>query len=94
MKRAVARIFFAVTIAAALLYAGDHVSWRFGFTSQGAQYRTVRVQPYLAVPQKNGRTQFMLEDPVDAKCSTSPFPQGGVSPCWYLRRHAEQRINL
>jgi hypothetical protein len=52
------------------------------------------VQPYLAVPQKNGKTEFILDDPSDQPCSNSLFPQGGAPPCWYLKRHARKRVNL
>lgn len=48
---------------------------------------SVRMQPLLAVPKKNGRTEFILDEPYDAPCVHSLFPHFGAAPCWYAVRH-------
>ncbi len=52
------------------------------------------MQPYVAVPRKDGKTDFMLDPPVDQSCVHSLFPHFGDPPCWYLQRQANKRINL
>jgi hypothetical protein len=94
MKRALMRSALFLVGLVALLYLGDYVRWSTGFPGGRAQFRTIRIQPYAAVPQKNGHTEFLLDDPMDEQCATSLFPHGGAPPCWYLQRHTEQRNNL
>ena len=51
-------------------------------------------QHYDAIPEKNGKVEFALEQPVAQPCVRALFPHRGNPPCWYLSRHAEQRINF
>jgi hypothetical protein len=51
------------------------------------------VQRYDAISEKNNKTEFVYEDPVTEPCVNSLFPHMGYAPCWYLKRHSEQRIN-
>jgi hypothetical protein len=77
-----------------LVYGGDYISIRFRIPGQRAQFGSVHLQPYLAVPQKSGKTEFILDTPVDQTCVYSLFPQLGYQPCWYLSRHKAPRTNL
>lgn len=94
MKILLQRSLLLLVALAVLAYFGDYLSFRFRIPGNRAPFGTVHVQPYLAVPQKNGKTEFILDDPTDQPCSNSLFPQGGAPPCWYLRRHASKRVNL
>lgn len=75
----------------ALFYAGDYVVLRARLPRS---LSTVTVKPYYAVPQKDGKTEFMLLDPEDRTCAQSLLPHMGYPPCWYLRKHTQQRIDL
>jgi hypothetical protein len=77
----------------ALAYVGDSLSLRFQIPER-AQFGTVRIQPYVAVPRKDGRTEFILEDGFDQTCVHSLFPHFGDSPCWILERHRSKRENI
>lgn len=77
--------------AVALVYAGDYVALRARLPRS---LSTVTVEPYYAVPQKNGKTEFMMLDPEDRTCAQSLFPHMGYPPCWYLRQHTQQRIDM
>jgi hypothetical protein len=55
---------------------------------------SVRVYHYLAVPLKSGRYEIDPELTEDVPCVRAMFPQGGSEPCWYLRRHADDRRML
>ena len=52
----------------------------------------VQVQPYYAVPMKDGKTQFIMLDPETDTCIHSLFPHFGYRPCWKTERR--QRINM
>lgn len=87
IKRALA-IAALVVIA---IYLGDYLSARL----RGANaLTTVQVQPYYAVPERGGKTEFMLLDPQDRTCVYALFPHFGYGPCWYVKGKREQRINM
>jgi hypothetical protein len=78
----------------AVVYAGDYLSLRFRIPGNRPQLASVSVQPLLAVPQKNGKYEFMLGDQVSQTCSNSLFPQLGYAPCWYVNRHKQPQIKM
>ena len=85
------RILLGVLAALVLVYAGDDLSVR----ARGPKsISTVTVQPYYAVPLRNGKTEIMLLDPEDQQCVQSVFPHKGYDPCWYLKGHTQQRIQM
>ena len=48
---------------------------------------------YYALHKNKQKTNFMFADPEAQTCVHSLFPHFGYPPCWYLSRHAEQRID-
>ena len=50
-------------------------------------------EPYDAIPQKNGKTEFIFNPPALQTCVNSLFPRQGYDPCWYLQKHTDQRTN-
>lgn len=77
----------------AVVYLADGLSLRLHIPRSRQTLGTVTVQRYDAIAEKNGKTEFAFEDPVVQPCVHSLFPQMGYTPCWYLSRHSEQRIN-
>jgi hypothetical protein len=77
-----------------LLYAGDYASVRFRIPKSREPLGTVLVQPYYAVPLKDGKTELMFLKPENQTCVNSIFPHLGYSPCWYVRRHRDQRTDI
>ena len=57
-------------------------------------YGSVVVSHYYAVLQKNGKTQFIFDPPAAETCVNALFPHSDMQPCWYLKRHPEQRTNI
>ena len=86
MKRALV----AVLVSLVIVYIGDYVALR----SRSEPYGKVTVQNYYAVPRKDGRTEYMLEDPVTKTCVHALFPHRGCAPCWYLSRRTEKREDI
>ena len=89
------RRFFLIAVALiALLYAGDYAWVRFRIPKTRNPFGVVKVQPYYAVRQKNGKDEFYFLEPRDESCVRSLFPHLGHNPCWYVRRNAHKRINM
>jgi hypothetical protein len=86
-KRAVL-IFLA---AVCFLYGAD---WLILQAKGSSGTGTVEVHPYLAVPQKNGKTEIITTDPEDVTCVHSMFPHDGHQPCWYLKGRTQKRIDM
>jgi hypothetical protein len=84
----------ALVVLLAAAYLADYAVLRFRVATNRSATATVTVRPVYAVPQKNRSTEFLLGDPQDQTCVNSLFPHMGDSPCWYLRSHKEQQINM
>jgi hypothetical protein len=76
-----------------LIYIGDYISIAYRIPPGRRQFGSVDVQKVLAVPQKDRKTEFIADPPQPQTCSYSLFPQLGLTPCWYLARHAQQQVN-
>jgi hypothetical protein len=74
-------------------YAVDYGVFRYRVAGNRA-FGQVTVTSYDAVQQKNGKTEFLFNDPQPQTCVKSLFPRAGYPPCWYLQRHTEQRTNI
>jgi hypothetical protein len=80
-------------LALAAVYGMEDLSVRY-YVPRGRQVMgAVTVKRYDAIPKKNGKVEFAFEEPVSENCIYAAFPHMGYAPCWYLRRHSEQRIS-
>ncbi len=77
-----------------LSYLTDLLILKWRFSSKKDPVQTVIIHPYYAVPQKNHRTEYMADDPKPETCVNSLYPHAGASPCWYLTRHTDRRIDM
>jgi hypothetical protein len=94
VKHAVLRIVGIVVLAGLVVYAGDYLSIRYRAFRGRNPYATVTVQPYYAIHEKNGRTEYDFAQPQAEVCVRSLFPHSGYRPCWYVNRHTEKRIGI
>lgn len=70
--------------AAALIYLGDLAV----FALRGQPVDQVIVTRYMSAPLKGAnKTEYFYEGTGPVPCAKALFPQNGLSPCWYLRRH-------
>jgi hypothetical protein len=76
-----------------LLYLGDYLSMAYRIPKGREQFGSVEVQKLLAVPQKDHKTEYIADPPQARQCVHSLFPHLGLTPCWYLARHATEQIN-
>jgi uncharacterized membrane protein len=78
----------------AFAYAVDYAVFRYRVATNRQPYGQITVTSYDAVQQKSGKTQFIFNPPETQTCVHALFPREGYVPCWYLRRHTEQRTNI
>jgi hypothetical protein len=88
------RLLVSVLLLAGVVYGGDWLVIRYRIWRQGNAFGTVTVTPVYVIHEKNDKTQYQYNSPQDQPCLHSLFPHFGYSPCWYLSRHQEQRIDI
>jgi hypothetical protein len=93
MKLPWPRLFLIAGALLVLLYLGDHISIVYRIPNGREQFGSVEVQTMLAVPQKDHKTEYIADPPQPQQCVHWLFPQLGLTPCWYMSRHATQQIN-
>ncbi len=77
----------------ALIYAVDYAVFRYRVGANRQPFSQITVYSYDAIPQKNGKTQFIFDPPQVQTCVNSLLPHSGYVPCWYLQRHSEPRTD-
>jgi hypothetical protein len=87
------RIIIIVIVLAGILYLADSLSVRFHIPVRDT-FGTVTVHTSYVVKLKNGRTEYDYVGDHDISCSNSVFPQFGVKPCWYAKRHTDEQIKI
>jgi hypothetical protein len=82
------RILVMAILGLCVLYGCDYLAGRH------ATLGTVKVERYYAIPQKDGKTEFVFAAPESQACVQSLLPHLGYSPCWYVNRHRRKRIDM
>jgi len=90
MRLMVFRACLAVLALAALIWVGDYVRLKLS----RSQSSTVTVRRYYAIEKKANKIEYIFDSARDQSCVNSLFPHLGQPACWYVRRHAEERINI
>ena len=91
MKRSIVGV---ILLLASAVYGGDYLMVRSRIALRGEVFGVVTVNPYYAIHQKNGKTEYVFKDPEKQNCLHSLFPHLGYTPCWYLTRHTEKRTDI
>ena len=94
MKRIVLKTVIALLGAAGSFYIGDSAVLHYRIARNRSPFGSVTVNVYYAVPQKNGRMEYDFGSSRPEACVNSVFPHAGYAPCWYLRRHSDQPVQL
>jgi hypothetical protein len=84
------RILLILVVLFALVYVADYLMVRLRIRQP---FGSVTVERYYAVPLKSGKHDLYFQPPQNQTCVRSLFPHLGYTPCWYLNRKKEQRIN-
>ena len=92
------RVLLAVVLLVCLTYIADYLQIRYRDWRNRQPYGTVTIQILYAIsekaPQGTNQTEYQSGGTQDQTCVNSLFPHFGYSPCWYLRRKPEKRINI
>lgn len=86
----VKRIVLALAATFVVSYCSDWALYKITGSPQG----TVTVRRTISVPLKGNKIEVDYLGTSEVPCSLSLFPQGGESPCWHLRRHANQNTTM
>jgi hypothetical protein len=90
MKRAMgAAVFFA-----GIAWSADWLVLRHKVNADADAFDDVMVRHSYAVHLKNRQIEQRNEHPHPEECVNSMFPHYDESPCWYLRRHANENEDL
>jgi len=79
-----------LAVAFTAVYIGD---WAV-YLLRGSPQSKVTVNRYVSIPQKGRKTEYDYLGTLDAPCSISLFAQGGLSPCWQLRRNPNPGLTM
>jgi len=88
------RILLVLVVLVLLVFVTDSITLRLRFPSNRPQFDTVQIRPYYAVKMKDGKTEFMFDQPQDETCVNALLPQLGFRPCWYVKRSKTKRIDV
>ena len=94
MKSPYMRLLIAVFALTTLIYGGDSLWAGYRARRSGDAFGSVSVTPVYVIHEKNGKTEYQFAQPQDQPCVRSLFPHFGYSPCWYVSRHTEKRIEI
>lgn len=94
MKSVLFRIVGAAVLLACVVYVGDYLSVRYRIPKGRDPFSSVTIQPYYAIHEKNSKTEYDFAPPENQVCVRALFPHFGYSPCWYVKRHTEKRIDI
>jgi hypothetical protein len=95
----VKRVLLFLAALAALVYAGDYalVRLRAAYPRLGNAFDSVQTLRVLAIPLKNGATEYELDarqPEATVTCVRALFPHLGYPPCWYVRQNSQKPIPM
>lgn len=88
------RTALALLLLALVIFLGDSIALRLRFPNNRPQFATVQIRPYYAVKMKDGKTEFMFDQPQDETCVNALLPQLGFRPCWWVQKSKTKRIDV
>lgn len=94
VARVAGRTLLATLGLASLSYLIDFGVLRWKFATSRPAFDKVIVRRMFAVPHKDGKEEYLENDPHAESCVNSLYPHSAVPPCWYLKRHQDQKVNL
>ncbi len=80
VKRVALRTLLGLVFVVCAAYLSDFLFLRWKYFGKHNPTGTVIVRTYFAVPRKDGRTEFMFNDPHEQTCVHSLLPHSDFSP--------------
>jgi hypothetical protein len=94
MTRIVKYALLILVAVVVLTYGTDYLVLRYRLARNRSPYGTVTISLYYAIKEKNNKTEYTPPSEQEQTCVNTLFPQMGLAPCWYVRRHKEKMINV
>lgn len=92
------RVLLPLLVLLCLAFIADFLQLRFRIWGNHQPYGTVTVQIMYSIAEKAPRgaqkNEYVSGGTQDQSCVNALFPQMGLSPCWYLRHHAQRQVNM
>lgn len=82
-------VLLAVAAMAAFSYAADWVIFKL----EGSPTSKFTVSHFVSAPLKNNKEEIDYTGSEEVPCSITLFPQGGLTPCWWLCKHTNEVKN-
>lgn len=83
----------AMLAAPLLFYVLEDVAIRARFP-QREPFGQIAVHRYYALHKSREKMSIVNTEPEEQTCVRAVFPHLGYTPCWYLARHTEQRVDF
>jgi hypothetical protein len=75
-------------LLAMVAYPLDWAIWRTR-VAHGGGMGAAHVAQLTVAELKGGKEDYYLDGTTIEPCSSSLYPQGGYTPCWWLKRHPD-----
>ncbi len=93
MKTRKLRILGGALLVVAVAYGLDDLSARFGVPAR-PRFSTFTVNRFYYINENYNKFSLESIPSVEEQCVNALFPHSGSRPCWYLKRHTRQVINV
>jgi len=90
----IGRWLFRIAVFAAAAVAATFAADWAAFRLQGSPQATVTVNRTMVVPLKNNKHEYDYMGTFEEPCSISLFPQDNLTPCWWLRKHTNENVQI
>lgn len=87
------RILVGLLVAMPAAYALDDLSSRFGIPPR-PRFGSYTIRRYYYIHEKYNKFSYEPMPRIDETCVNTLFPHSGVRPCWYVRRHTFQTLEV
>jgi len=75
-------------------YVGDYVTVKYPLLGKRQALDSIEVQRDFAIHRKDRQIEYTRTIAEQEECVVSLFPHFGDPPCWYLRRHTQQHVDV
>lgn len=94
MKRKLGWVALFLAAVSLATYAGDYFVLRIRVARNWRPFGSAVVSRYYLIQEKGNKVEYVFRDSQPNACVQSLFPHLGDLPCWYLKRHTEEYINI
>lgn len=87
------RILIGSLIAASVVYGMDDLSARLGVPSR-PRFSTFTINRFYFINEKYNKFSYEPLPSREERCVNALLPHSGSRPCWYVKRHTMETIDV